>query len=78
MAADFQMVEHIGTFGNIGSDGDTLELNRVSVDGRPPRLHIGRWTADGQHKRWSGFLTEAQAADLWGILDGMKLDGGNK
>lgn len=78
MAADFQKVEHIGTFGNIGSDGDTLELNRVSVDGRPPRLHIGRWTADGQHKRWSGFLTEALAVELRDFLDGMKLDGGNK
>ena len=73
MAADFVKVEHIGSFGTIGSD--TLELNRVSVDGRPPRLHIGRWTADGQHKRYSGFMSAAQAADLWGILDGLKLDG---
>lgn len=75
---DFKKIKHYGTFGSIGSDGDTLEVNTVSMDGAPPRLHIGRWTADGQHKRWSGFLTEAQAADLWGVLTEAKLDGGNK
>ena len=69
--ADFQKIEHFGSFGNIGSD--TLEVNMVTVDGRPPRLHIGRWTQDGQHKRFSGFISKDQAADLWGILEGMSL-----
>lgn len=75
MAAIFEKTKHIGNFGNVGSNGDTLEVNMVSVDGRPPRLHIGRWTPDGQHKRYSGFMSEAQAADLWGILEGMRLNG---
>lgn len=76
MAAVFEKTEHIGSFGSIGSD--TLEVNMVSVDGRAPRLHVGRWTPDGKHKRFSGFISEAQAADLWGILENMKLNGGNK
>lgn len=73
MAAVFEKTKHIGSFGNVRED--TLELNMVSVDGRAPRLHIGRWTPDGQHKHYSGFMTEAQAADLWGILEGMRLNG---
>lgn len=71
--ADFQKTEHFGSFGNIGSD--TLELNKVSIDGGPARLHIGRWTKGGEHRRFSGFITEQQAADLWGILEGMNLNG---
>ena len=70
--ADFQKIEHFGSFGNIGSD--TLEVNKVSLDGGAPRLHIGRWTKSGEHKRFAGFISERQAADLWGILDGMKLN----
>ena len=65
--AEFVITQHIGSFGNIGAD--TLQVNMVSVDGRPPRLHIGRWTPDGQHKRFSGFISEGQAADLWGVLE---------
>lgn len=69
--ATFTKAEHYGTFGSIGND--TLEVNSVAVDDRPPRLHIGRWTADGKHKRFSGFMSPAQAETLWGILDTMDL-----
>ena len=70
--ADFRKIEHDGSVGNIGSD--VLEVNLVTVDDKPPRLHIGRWTPDGRHKRFSGFITEDQAADLWGVLDKLNPD----
>lgn len=73
--AEFKKIKHFGSFGSVGiNDPDTLEVNMVSLDGGAPRLHIGRWTQSGAHKKWSGFMSEAQAADLWGILDSMQLN----
>lgn len=69
--AEFEKVESFGTFGTIR--GDSLEVAMVKVDGKQPRLHIGRWTQDGQHKRFTGFITRGQAEDLSGILLGMNL-----
>lgn len=69
--ADFEKVESFGTFGQIGAD--TLELTTATVDGKPPRLHIGRWTPDGKHARFTGFLSETQARELRDILNDMQL-----
>lgn len=69
--ADFEKVECYGIFGQIGSD--TLELTTATVDGKPPRLHIGRWTPDGKHARFTGFLSEKQALELRDILNEMDL-----
>lgn len=69
--ADFEKVETFGTFGQIGAD--TLELTTATVDGKPPRLHIGRWTPDGKHARFTGFIDARQARKLRDILNEMDL-----
>lgn len=64
--ATFIKLKDFGSFGNIGSD--ELKLALVQVDRFPPRLHVGRWSADGRHVRFSGFITEEQAQALGEII----------
>lgn len=60
--SDFKITERIAVIGQ-GAHW-TLELNRVSIDGKEPRLHIGKWTDEGSHRRFYGFLTEEEAKKL--------------
>lgn len=64
--SDFKITERIAVIGQ-GAHW-TLELNRVSIDGKEPRLHIGKWTDEGSHRRFYGFLTAEEAKKLSNAL----------
>lgn len=71
MSAVFSIITDYGTFGNIGND--KLKAALVKVDDFPPRLHIGRWTPDGRHVRFAGFITADQARALGKLLSNAEI-----
>lgn len=73
--AIFKKIEQLAVLGE--NARSTLELSRTVVDGKGPRLHIGRWMrGDGAHRRHTGFLTIPEARALRDALNGLEeLDG---
>ena len=67
---NYKITERIAILSQSENGGRTLELNRISYNGREARIDLRRWGHnDGEHFMQKGVtLTEEEAAELQAAL----------
>lgn len=70
MADDFsfEIAENVGVISTNGKTGWTLELNKVSWGGRPPKYDIRSWSPDHQKMGKGVTLGDEELAELGKII----------
>lgn len=66
----FQIVEHLGTL-STNDSGWTLQVNRISYNGRPPKLDLRRFSPNGKMGKGLALTTEEERA-LTSLLYSLK------
>lgn len=69
---DYEIVEHIAVL-STSTRGNTLEVNRISFSGKPPKWDIRRWMKeeDGTRRMLKGCtLSDAEVLELKKALEG--------
>ena len=67
----YNIEERIAIISRSADGNNTLELNRVSYNGRPAKLDLRRWSyeEDGSAKMHKGItLTDEEAAELGNVI----------
>lgn len=57
----FQIVEHLGTL-STNDSGWTLQVNRISYNGRPQKLDLRRFSPDGRMGKGLALTAEEEQA----------------
>lgn len=57
----FQIVEHLGVL-SLNSSGWRLEINRISFNGKPPKLDIRRFGPNGRMGKGVALTQQEEAA----------------
>ena len=75
---NFKITEHIAVLSRSTDGSKTLELNRISYNGRAAKLDLRRWDRSGDQERMlKGItLTDEEAAELKVAMSGIALEGG--
>lgn len=67
----YNIEERIAIISRSADGNNTLELNRISYNGRPAKIDLRRWSyeEDGSAKMHKGItLTDEEAAELGSVL----------
>ena len=73
---NYKITERIAVLSQSADGSKTLELNRISYNGRAAKLDLRRWDhSNGEDAMRKGItLTDEEAAELKAALDGIKME----
>ena len=73
---NYKITERIAVLSRSANGEKTLELNRISYNGRAAKLDLRRWDhSNGEDAMRKGItLTDEEAAELKAALDGIKME----